>query len=64
MLKAINSVLYEPGAFLGWYPPLVSPNQIRGTWTEPAYFAIWLAFAVPFLFRTFLKTASRPLKRV
>lgn len=48
MLKAINSSLYEPCSFLGWYPPLVSPNQIRGTWTEPAYFAIWLAFAVPF----------------
>lgn len=64
VLKAINSSLYEPCSFLGWYPPLVSPNQIRGTWTEPAYFAIWLAFAVPFFGFVFLKTVSRPLKRV
>lgn len=55
MLKAINSSLYEPCSFLGWYPPLVSPNQIRGTWTEPAFFAIWLSFAVPFLVSFFFE---------
>ena len=56
MLRAINSSLYVPCSFLGWYPPLVSPNQIRGTWTEPAYFAIWLAFAVPFWVSFFSRT--------
>lgn len=55
VLKAINSSLYEPCSFLGWYPPLVSPNQIRGTWTEPAFFAIWLSFAVPFLVSFFFE---------
>lgn len=55
VLKAINSSLYEPCSFLGWYPPLVSPNQIRGTWTEPAFFAIWLLFAVPFLVSFFFE---------
>lgn len=55
LLKTINSSLYEPCSFLGWYPPLVSPNQIRGTWTEPAYFAIWLSFAVPFLVSFFFE---------
>lgn len=63
MLKTINSILYEPCAFLGWYPPLVSPNQIRGTWTEPAYFAIWLAFAVPFLVAYFFKDGLLSLKK-
>ena len=63
VLKSMNSVLYEPGAFLGWYPPLVSPNQIRGTWTEPAYFAIWLAFAVPFFFSYFFKDGLTTLKK-
>ena len=55
VLKTINSSLYEPSSFLGWYPPLVSPNQVRGTWTEPAYFAIWLAFSVPFLVSFFFE---------
>lgn len=63
VLKSMNSVLYEPGAFLGWYPPLVSPNQIRGTWTEPAYFAIWLAFAVPFFVSYFFKDGLTTLKK-
>lgn len=63
MLKAINSNLYEPGYFLGWYPPLVSKNQIRGTWTEPAYFAIWLAFAVPFFVSYFLQEGVLSLKK-
>lgn len=63
MLKSMNSVLYEPGAFLGWYPPLVSPNQIRGTWTEPAYFAIWLVFAVPFFVSYFFKDGLTTLKK-
>lgn len=63
VLKAINSILYDPCSFLGWYPPLVSPNQVRGTWTEPAYFAIWLAFAVPFLVSYFFKDGLLSLKR-
>lgn len=63
MLKAINSSLYEPCSFLGWYPPLVSPNQIRGTWTEPAYFAIWLAFAVPFFWFRIFKDGLTTLKK-
>lgn len=63
VLKAINSGLYEPSAFLG-YPPIVSPNQIRGTWTEPAYFAIWLVFAVPFLISHFFKDGSLSFKRL
>ena len=49
-LKAVNPSFYVPGGALGWYPPIVSATQIRGIWTEPAYFAIWLAFASPFLF--------------
>lgn len=49
VLGTVNLCLYEPCSFYGWYPPLVSPNQVRGPWTEPAYFSIWLAFAAPFL---------------
>lgn len=63
MLKAINSSLYEPCSFLGWYPPLVSLNQVRGTWTEPAYFAIWLAFSVPFLVSSFFRSETLSLKK-
>lgn len=63
MLKTINSSLYEPASFLGWYPPLVSPNQVRGTWTEPAYFAIWLAFSVPFLVSYFFRGEALFLKK-
>lgn len=63
VLRAINSSLYEPCSFLGWYPPLVSPNQVRGTWTELAYFAIWLAFSVPFLVSYFLEAKPYSLKR-
>lgn len=63
MLKTINSSLYEPSSFLGWYPPLVSPNQVRGTWTEPAYFAIWLAFSVPFLVSYFFRGDALFLKK-
>lgn len=50
ILTVINPFFYVPLARTGWYPPVVSWNQIRGVWTEPAYFSIWLAFAVPFLF--------------
>lgn len=63
VLKTINSSLYEPSSFLGWYPPLVSPNQVRGTWTEPAYFAIWLAFSVPFLVSYFFRGEALFLKK-
>lgn len=63
VLKTINSSLYEPASFLGWYPPLVSPNQVRGTWTEPAYFAIWLAFSVPFLVSYFFRGEALFLKK-
>ena len=63
VLKSINACLYEPGHFLGWYPPIVSPNQVRGTWTEPAYFAIWLSFAVPFLISFSFKTGAIGIKR-
>lgn len=62
VLKTINSSLYEPCSFLGWYPPLVSSNQIRGTWTEPAFFAIWLAFATPFLVSYFFEGRASSLK--
>lgn len=63
VLKTINSSLYEPSSFLRWYPPLVSPNQVRGTWTEPAYFAIWLAFSVPFLVSYFFRGEALSLKK-
>lgn len=63
VLKTINLSLYEPFSFLGCYPPLVSPNQVRGTWTEPAYFAIWLAFTVPFLVSYFFRGEALFLKK-
>ena len=63
VLKTINLSLYEPSSFLGCYPPLVSPNQVRGTWTEPAYFAIWLAFTVPFLVSYFFRGEALFLKK-
>lgn len=63
VLKAINSYLYEPGAYLGWYPPLVSPNQVRGFCTEPSFLAVWFAFAMPFLLSFLFMRIKSPLRR-
>ena len=53
ILRGVNSCLYESSGYPGWYPPMVSPNQIRGSWTEPAFFAMWLSFSIPFLISYF-----------
>lgn len=55
LLKSINAFLYAPGEAPAFYPPIVSPNQVRGTWMEPAYLAMWLSFATPFLILNFFK---------
>ena len=56
-LKYINSMLYAPGYFFegSSYPEIVSPNQLRGTWTEPAFFAFWIVFSTPFIISFFLE---------
>ena len=66
VLKRINSVLYAPGYFMegSSYPPNVSPNQVRGTWTEPAFFAFWLVFATPFLISFILEKGLISTRRI
>lgn len=59
LLRKINSLLYETGGRVGWYPPMVSPNQVRGTWTEPSFFSVWLAFITPFLVCHFFQTFNK-----
>lgn len=59
LLRKINSLLYETGGRAGWYPPMVSPNQVRGTWTEPSFFSVWLAFITPFLVYHFFQTLNK-----
>lgn len=64
VLKFINPLFYVPFGSTGWYPPLVSWGQIRCVWTEPAYFSIWLAFAVPYLFYWATKSDGLGVKRI
>lgn len=62
ILSSLNPLFYVPYGASGWYPPLVSWSQVRGVWTEPAYFSFWLAFAVPFLL-DWLFQKQKPGKR-
>ena len=64
ILAFINGLLYEPGKAPTWHPRLVFPNQLRGTWHEPGYFALWLAFATPFLVTIFGKESMGRTKAV
>ena len=58
LLKSINAFFYAPGEAPAFYPPIVSPNQVRGTWMEPAYLAMWLSFATPFLIYKFFQNKT------
>lgn len=64
LLKTINPFFYTPCAEGGWYPPLVSSNQVRGIWTEPGFFSIWLAFSFPFLIHWITKSGGIQLKQL
>lgn len=49
MLKAINPYIHSIKNDETWWPPLLWAGQLRSVFSEPSYFGIYAAFALPFL---------------
>ena len=46
----------------GWWPRILQPGQIRSVFAEPAFFSIWAAFALPFIWYYFFLVNKRKSK--
>lgn len=64
ILITINPILHEIKAQGTWWPPLLwkGLGQIRSIFTEPSYYGIYAAFAMPFLWYTFIKETNIKIK--
>lgn len=49
ILKAINPYIHSIKNEETWWPPLLWSGQLRSVFSEPSYFGIYAAFALPFL---------------
>lgn len=49
MLISINPHLYDIGTMHGWWPLLLWPGQLRGTFAEPSFFSYYLGFVISVL---------------
>lgn len=62
ILIFVNPILHEI-KFLGtWWPPLLWQGQLRSIFTEPSYYGIYAAFAMPLLWYAFIKAKNLKYK--
>lgn len=54
ILQTVNPWLYQVRSAHNWWPPLLWPNQVRSVFSEPSFFGIYIAFALPFLWQRLL----------
>lgn len=50
ILAHINPIIYDVGTGHGWWPPLLGGNRVRSMFAEPAFMALYLTVAIPFVF--------------
>ena len=50
ILAHINPFIYDVGSDHGWWPPLLGGNRVRSMFAEPAFMALYLTVAIPFVF--------------
>ena len=62
ILITINPILHEIKAQGTWWPPLLWKGQLRSIFTEPSYYGIYAAFAMPLLWYTFVKAKNLKYK--
>lgn len=55
ILVTINPLLHPIAVDHGWWPKLLSENQVRSVFSEPSRMGNYAAFALPFLWMQFLK---------
>lgn len=55
ILVTINPLLHPIAVDHGWWPQLLSANQVRSVFSEPSRMGNYAAFALPFLWMQFLK---------
>lgn len=49
ILSAINPYIHEIQTDGKWWPPLLCQGQLRSVFSEPSYYGIYMAFAMPWL---------------
>lgn len=62
ILITINPILHEIKSQGTWWPPLLWKGQLRSIFTEPSYYGIYAAFAMPLLWYTFVKAKNLKYK--
>lgn len=58
ILITINPFIHEFVTAYGSWPPLLWKGQLRSIFTEPSYYGIYAAFAMPFLWYIFIKVKN------
>ncbi len=51
LLRAINPYIHDIEGNGKWWPPLLWPAQLRSVFSEPSYYGIYMAFALPWLWQ-------------
>lgn len=62
ILEMITPVFHPVNLNGAGSPHLLWPGQVRGTFTEPSYFGMFCAFALPFLWYEFVHNENRKVK--
>lgn len=62
ILIFVNPILHEIKSLGTWWPPLLWQGQLRSIFTEPSYYGIYAAFAMPFLWYAFIKAKNLKYK--
>jgi hypothetical protein len=59
ILQILNPFLYDVKSYMGWYPPVVWPNeQLRSYCIEPSVFGYMAGLIIPFLWTSFIENGS------
>ncbi len=51
LLRAITPFIHDVEGEGKWWPPLLWPAQLRSVFSEPSYYGIYMAFALPWLWQ-------------
>ncbi len=51
LLRTINPYIHSIEIDGKWWPPLLWPAQLRSVFSEPSYYGIYMAFALPWLWQ-------------
>lgn len=59
LLRILNPIIHSVCDSGTWWPPLLWNNQLRSVFAEPSYFGIYMAFALPWIWKKIFEYGSR-----